>query len=32
MESDMPQDHKIALLIDCNNVSYKSIVGIIDGI
>jgi len=26
----MPQDHKIALLIDCDNVSYKSIEGVID--
>ncbi len=26
----MPQDHKIALLIDCDNVSFKSIEGVID--
>ena len=26
----MPQDHKIALLIDCDNVSHKSIEGVID--
>ncbi len=26
----MPQDNKIALLIDCDNVSHKSIEGVID--
>ena len=26
----MPQDRKIALLIDCDNVSHKSIEGVID--
>ncbi len=26
----MPQEHKIALLIDCDNVSHKSIEGVID--
>lgn len=26
----MPQDHKIALLIDCDNVSHRSIEGVVD--